>query len=189
MVEPARILPEPEPAEWMHAIAAGRDRAAFARLFEQYAPKVKAFLIRGGTEPSVAEELVQDIMLTVWRRADTFDPSQGSVATWIFAIARNRRIDHLRRNQRVGIEAIEFLHGGEEAVSTDSLVETQQVHKSLVAAMATLPSEQADVLRMAFFQHKSHSEIAEHCDLPLGTVKSRIRLAMRHLRRALEGEQ
>lgn len=188
-MEPARVLPDPAPADLMRAIASGRDRAAFARLFEQYAPKVKAFLIRGGTEPSVAEELVQEIMLTVWRRADTFDPLQGSVATWIFAIARNRRIDHLRRNQRLAVEAIEFLHGDDTVTPTDSLVENWQAHKSLVAAIDTLPEEQAEVLRMAFFQHKSHSEIADLCDLPLGTVKSRIRLAMRHLRRVLEGEQ
>lgn len=172
----------------MRQIAHDGDRAAFVRVFEQYAPKVKAFLVRGGTEPSVAEELVQEIMLTVWRRADTFDAEQGSLSTWIFAIARNRRIDHFRRNQRLGVEAIEFVHGGEAGPATDSLVEAMQEHKSLVAAVATLPEEQAEVLRMAFFQHKSHSEIADSCALPLGTVKSRIRLAMRHLRRVLEGE-
>lgn len=189
MLEPARVIPDPDPADWMRAVASERDRAAFTRLFDQYAPKVKAFFLRGGLENAVAEELVQEVMLTVWRRAGTYDSAQGGVSTWIFAIARNRRIDHLRRTREPTAEAVEFSQGGDAEVATDRLVEARQQHRSLLAAITTLPMEQADVLRLAFFEHKSHSEIAEQSSLPLGTIKSRIRLAMRHLRRILEEER
>lgn len=182
----AAAMPEVDERELMRAIARERDRAAFACLFDRYAPKVKAFLLRGGLDSAVSEELVQDIMLTLWRRADTYDPSQAGVATWIYAIARNRRIDYFRRTRDLGAEATEISEEGDPEAASDRIIERRQEHDRLRAALADLPAEQADVLRRAFFEHKSHSEIAKECSLPLGTIKSRIRLAMVHLRRALE---
>jgi RNA polymerase sigma-70 factor (ECF subfamily) len=174
----------------MRAIAVDRDKSAFALLFDQYAPKVKAFLLRGGLENAVSEELVQEIMLTLWRRADTYDPAQAGVSTWIYAIARNRRIDYFRRTRESGVEVSEIEEEGDPEAATDRIIEQRQQHERLRAALTTLPAEQADVLRRAFFEHKSHSEIAKECGLPLGTIKSRIRLAMVHLRRVLEeGEE
>lgn len=173
----------------MRAIAEHRDRAAFAAIFAAYAPKLKAFLARGGLEDGVAEELVQEVMLTVWRRADSFDPAQGRLATWLFTIARNRRIDHFRRSRRPPGEAVDPLLLPEPPVPADGLVEAMQSHMSLRAALEELPSEQAAVLQKAFFEHKSHSAIATEQGLPLGTVKSRIRLALRQLRRSLQQQR
>jgi RNA polymerase sigma-70 factor (ECF subfamily) len=186
----AVAMPEIDERELMRAIAVERDRVAFARLFDQYAPKVKAFLLRGGLDSAISEELVQDVMLTLWRRADTYDPSQAGVATWIYAIARNRRIDYFRRRRDVGAEAAEISDEGDPEAASDRILERRQEHDRLRVALTALPTEQADVLRRAFFEHKSHSEIAKECSLPLGTIKSRIRLAMVHLRRVLdEGEE
>lgn len=175
-------------ATLMRAVAEQRDRAAFRTIFAGYAPKLKAFLGRGGLDDAIAEELVQEVMLTVWRRAQTFDPNQGSFAAWLFTIARNRRIDHFRRAPRpLGDEPDPMLLP-EPQESAEGLVEANQNHRSVRAAMEGLPPEQIEVLRMAFFEQKSHSEIAAEQGLPLGTVKSRIRLAMRQMRRTLERE-
>lgn len=177
---------EADESALMRAIAVDRDRSAFACLFDRYGPKVKAFLVRGGLDASVSEELVQDIMLTVWRRADTYDAAQAGVPTWLYAIARNRRIDFFRRKREVGIEAAELPDVGDPEQAADRILERCQQFDRLRSAVAGLPAEQTDMLRRAFFEHKSHSEIASECALPLGTVKSRIRLAMVHLRRVLE---
>jgi RNA polymerase sigma-70 factor (ECF subfamily) len=182
----AEASPEADERELMRAIAVDRDRAAFSRLFAQYAPKVKAFLLRGGLQNAVSEELVQDVMLILWRRAETYDPAQASLSTWIYTIARNRRADYFRRSREIGAEATESVEESDPDAATDRIIEQRQQHERLRAAVATLPVEQADVLRRAFFEHKSHSEIASECGLPLGTIKSRIRLAMRHLRGVLE---
>lgn len=173
-------------ATCVQAVAERRDRDAFRAIFGAYAPKLKAFLARGGLDDAIAEELVQDVMLTVWRRAQTFDPRQGTFAAWLFTIARNRRIDHFRRAPRSFGDDPDPMLLPEPSISAEGLVEIQQSHTSVRDAMEALPPEQLQVLRMAFFEHKSHSEIAEEQGLPLGTVKSRIRLAMRQLKRTLE---
>lgn len=173
-------------AEHVRAIAEHHDRDAFRAIFAAYAPKLKAFLARGGLEDAIAEELVQDVMLTVWRRAATFDPRQGTFAAWLFTIARNRRIDHFRRAPKPFGDDPDPMLLPEPPASAEGLVEARQHHTLIKAAMDELPPEQVEVLRMAFFEQKSHSAIAEEQGLPLGTVKSRIRLAMRQLRRTLE---
>ena len=178
--------PNAGPAELMRAIAERQDRQAFALIFNAYAPKLKAFLRRGGLEDAVAEELVQEVMLTVWRRAAAFDPAQGSLATWIFTIARNRRIDYLRRAQRPLPEGAGLMYVDEVEIATDRLVERKESHITLRTAMKSLPPEQVEVLQLAFFEQKPHSVIAIERALPLGTVKSRIRLALRQLRKVLE---
>lgn len=183
-LSPARS--DEQMAAHVQAIAERRDRNAFRAIFAAYAPKLKAFLARGGLDEAVAEELVQDVMLTVWRRAQTFDPSQGTFAAWLFTIARNRRIDYFRRAPGSLGEDPDPMLLREPAVSAEGLVEIRQGASFVKEAMEALPPEQIQVLRMAFFEHKSHSEIAEEQGLPLGTVKSRIRLAMRQLKRALE---
>lgn len=176
----------PGPIELLRAIAEQRDRHAFAQIFDQYAPKLKAFMMQAGLNGAIAEELVQDVMLIVWQRADRFDPALGGPSTWIFTIARNRRIDHLRRARRPLPEDADPMYDVEPAMAADGLVEREEDHMSIRAAMRDLPSEQAEVLRLAFFEQKSHSVIAQEQNLPLGTVKSRIRLALKQLRRTLE---
>ena len=169
----------------IEAVAATRDRDAFARLFEHFAPRLKAYLMRAGAPPGAAEDFAQDAMLTVWRKADLFDPRRASAATWIFTIARNRRLDALRRESRP-LPVPEMSLAPEEPEQPDAQLSEAEEAARLNAAMTDLSPEQLEVLRLAFFQGDAHSEIARKLNLPLGTVKSRIRKAMMKLRIALQ---
>lgn len=169
--------------EEMRLIRENRDRAAFARLFAHFAPRVKGFLMKSGTEAQLAEDCAQDVMVTVWNKAHLFDPARATVATWVFTIARNRRIDVARRERRPEPEDLGW--GPEpEADQEDSLVLQQEVD-ALATALQTLPQKQRDLIERAYFGDLSHSEIAEATGLPLGTIKSRIRLALDKLRHAM----
>jgi RNA polymerase sigma factor (sigma-70 family) len=172
-------------ALWLGRVAEFRDRAAFAQLFGHFAPRLKGYLIRLGCEPGVAEELVQDVMLTVWRRADSFDATQAGAATWIYTIARNRRIDRLRSERYPTIDPTDPLFVPDEAENAEQGIETAQREHSLRSAIKRLPKEQAELLQMAFFEDRPHGAIAAATKLPLGTVKSRIRLALARLRKEL----
>ncbi len=171
--------------EALHKVAESADRAAFQLLFEHFAPQIKAFLMKGMSsyaDRSQAEEMTQEVMIKVWNKAASFNAAKASVNTWIFTIARNTRIDFIRRNTRAErkIEIEDIWH---EADSPEPIVDFQQrrVEVEIRNAMSTLPAEQALVLEKAFMESKSHNEIAEELDLPLGTVKSRIRLALNKL--------
>jgi RNA polymerase sigma-70 factor (ECF subfamily) len=174
-----------EHARWLQAVALDRDRAAFSRLFEYFAPRLKAYLMRAGAPAGAAEDFAQDAMLTVWRKADLFDPSRAGAATWIFTIARNRRLDVLRREGRQAILP-EFDLIPDEPDRPDQLLSDAEEAARLKEAMRQLSPDQMTVLRLAFFKGDAHSEIARALDLPLGTVKSRIRKAMIKLRLILE---
>ncbi|HZH26146.1 MAG TPA: sigma-70 family RNA polymerase sigma factor [Azospirillaceae bacterium] len=167
---------------WLVAVGRARDRAAFARLFAAFAPRIKAYLLRQGADRAAADELVQEVMMLVWRRAETFDPVQASAATWMFTIARNKRIDALRRERRPEIDAQDLALVPEPAESADRRIEATQSGARLRKALEDLPPEQAELLRQAYYEGKPHSLIAEESGLPLGTVKSRIRLALGRLR-------
>lgn len=169
----------------VEAIAARRDRDAFARLFKHFAPRLKGFGIRRGTDPASSEELAQETMLTVWRKAETFDPRRATVSTWIFTIVRNKRIDLFRRTGHADADLDEARETVYEGPSADEELNKVQASLALRKAMKVLPEDQAAVLQKAFFEDKSHSIIAEELGLPLGTVKSRIRLALARLRGAL----
>jgi RNA polymerase sigma factor (sigma-70 family) len=172
-------------AELVRRIAAASDRAAFAELFEVLAPRVKSFLIRQGSDGGTAEELAQEVMLSVWHRAGQFDPEQAAVTTWVYTIARNRRIDWVRRERWVEADRADPLFVEEKVDSAEADVETAERQTRLHQAIADLPEEQAQLIYMAFFQDKAHSGIAVERNLPLGTVKSRLRLAMTRLKKAL----
>ncbi len=166
-------------------IARDRDRAAFASLFEHFAPRVKSYMLRLGAAPEAAEELAQETMLIVWRRAEAYDPGKAAASTWVFAIARNLRIDIARRANRAPLRddpAFEL----PAPPAPDSAVSAVEDEVRIGRAIATLPAEQARVINLSFFSDKPHSEIAAELDLPLGTVKSRLRLAMIRLRALLE---
>jgi RNA polymerase sigma-70 factor (ECF subfamily) len=168
-------------------IAERRDRDAFARLFNHFAPRVKSYLLRLGTGAEAAEELAQETLLTVWRRAASFDPSRAAASTWIFTIARNLRIDLSRREGRAKpTDDPSGFNPGPPA--PDEALSACQDEARIAAALAVLPREQAQVITLAFFADKPHSEIAQDLGLPLGTVKSRLRLAMARLRGALGGD-
>ncbi|MNS07240.1 ECF RNA polymerase sigma factor RpoE [compost metagenome] len=169
----------------IEAVALHRDREAFAELFSYFAPRLKAWLIKSGATPGAAEDFAQDAMLTVWRKADLFDARKARAATWIFTIARNRRLDMLRRDARpLPVPEIEL---AEQTVERpDEIVALSQDAARVRDALSQLKPDQVEVLRLAFFMDSPHSEIARQLDLPLGTVKSRIRNAMIKLRLILE---
>ncbi len=180
------------------AVARHRDREAFGRLFDYYAPRVKAYLRRLGADPQQAEELAQEVMLTVWRRAAQYDPRRATPGTWIFRIARNRRIDALRRERRPP-EAeeveVEAEAGGEEEAAErpgealEARSEALLMERRLREAIARLPPEQAEILRLYYLEEMPQGEIADTLGLPLGTVKSRLRLALAKLRDYLGGNE
>ncbi len=167
----------------MAAVARDEDRAAFAEIFRHFAPRVKGFLIKSGADPSLAEECMQDVMGTLWRKAHMYDPSRASVATWIFTIARNRKIDLLRRYARPEPEDLPW--GPEAAPDQADVIALQQDATRLAEALRQLPEKQRDLIQKAYFGDLSHSEIADATGLPLGTIKSRIRLALDRLRHSM----
>jgi len=166
------------------AIAERGDRDAFAALFSHFAPRVKSYLLRLGAAAELAEELAQETLLTVWRRAGAFDPGRAAASTWIFTIARNLRFDALRREKRPSM-AGDPSDAGTAPALPDTLLAALQDEARIGRAIAELPPDQARVVRLAFFSDKAHSEIAGELGLPLGTVKSRLRLAMGRLRTRL----
>lgn len=171
---------------WLAAMLAVRDRRdadSFATLFRHYAPRIKAFLMKSGASATLAEEVAQDVMATVWHKAQQFDPDRASVATWIFTIARNRRIDALRKARRPEPEDLPW--GPEAEPAQEDALQLQQETARLGAALAELPKAQRDLIERAYFGDLSHSEIADETGLPLGTIKSRLRLALEKLRNSM----
>lgn len=156
------------------------DREAFALLFRHFAPRVKAFLIRSGSSAAQAEDCAQDVMVTLWQKAHLFDPSRASAATWIFTIARNRRIDLLRRQNRPEPEDLPW--GPAETPDQGDILALRQEGARLDRALRDLPPKQRDLVQRAYFGELSHGEIARETGLPLGTIKSRLRLALDRLR-------
>lgn len=157
-----------------------QDRAAFAALFRHFAPRVKAFLMKSGAGAALAEECAQDVMATLWQKAHLFDPARAGVATWVYTIARNRRIDALRKARRAEPEELDW--GPEPEPDMAEVLEAQEETERLGRALAALPGPQRILIERAFYGDLSHSEIAAETGLPLGTIKSRIRLALDKLR-------
>jgi len=175
-------------ADLLVQVAAKQDRTAYSELFGYYAPRVKSYLMRLGADGGQAEEIAQDVMVTVWRKASLFDRNQASVSTWIFRIARNRRIDVFRRTRRPDLDPEEtmILPAGVEA--PEARIEAMETETRVREAMKELPEEQLHLLKLAFYEGLSHREIAEKLDVPLGTVKSRIRLAFAKMKSRLGDE-
>lgn len=165
------------------AIAKDQDQSAFADVFRHFAPRVKAFLIKSGADPSLAEECMQDVMATLWRKAHMYDPARASVATWIFTIARNRKIDLLRRYARPNPEELPW--GPEQPPNQADVLALQEDTTRLAEALAKLPEKQRELIKHAYYGDLTHSEIAIATGLPLGTIKSRIRLALERLRHSM----
>ncbi|MCF6444856.1 sigma-70 family RNA polymerase sigma factor [Nereida sp. MMG025] len=168
----------------MDRIKSHRDQSAFAELFAHFAPRVKAFLMKGGTSEALAEEVTQEVMATLWTKAEMFDPARASVATWIFTIARNRKIDVIRKQRRP--EPEELTWGPEAEPDQADVLSQQEEQEQLARALDKLPEKQRDLVMRAYYGDLSHSEIAAQTGLPLGTIKSRIRLALERLRHAMD---
>src|ERR1700734_3207331 len=172
-------------ADWIRAIAERGDRAAFASLFEFYAPRIKAMLMRRGAAADAAEDLAQETLLTVWRKAAYFDPARASASAWVYTIARNLRIDRLRGDKRAKLYAPYEMVEPEGPQNPDSALDAAERDARVRAALKELSQEQVRVMELSFFEGRAHGDIATLLDLPLGTVKSRVRLAMARLRNLL----
>lgn len=170
--------------EAMNRIRLDRDQVAFEMIFNHFAPRVKAFLMKSGASAALAEECTQDVMATLWQKSHLFDPAKASVATWIFTIARNRRIDALRKDRRPEPEELPW--GPEAEPDQAEALEMQQDAEQLGNAIKQLPEKQRNLIERAYYGDLSHSEIAAETGLPLGTIKSRIRLALDRLRREMK---
>lgn len=169
----------------LEAVAQRRDRAAFVEIFEHFAPRVKAYLMRGGTTSQTAEELTQEVMLTVWRRAELFNRNQGQASTWIFTIARNTRIDRLRRENRPELDPDDPVLVPNSEMSPEQSAANGQTRQLIREAFKTLPPDQRTVLQLFYLEQKTQKEISTELGWPLGTVKSRMRLAINRLQTTL----
>ena len=166
-------------------VASAADRDAFNSLFAFFAPRIKGYLMRIGSPADLAEDLAQEAMLKVWRKAKLFDPAKASAATWIFTIARNLRIDAARRAAKPALDAEDPAFAPEEEPRADVMMERQSRDEKIRLAFKSLPAAQYEVVRLHFIEDAPHSEIAERLNLPLGTVKSRLRLAFEKIRKEL----
>ncbi len=169
---------------WMLAVRDNRDREAFAALFDFFAPRLKGFIMRSGASAHLAEEVVQDVMLTIWRKAAQFDPHRAQVSAWIYQIARNRQIDIARKEYRPMPEELKEEPGSEPDAS--QILAIEQESGQLKQALSKLKPEQREVLEKAYMGDLTHQEIATQTGLPLGTIKSRIRLGLERLRHELK---
>lgn len=174
-----------EAARLVVAIAREGDRQAFARLFAYYAPRLRTFLARQGFGASDCDDLIQDTMLAVWRKAERFDAEAGAVSTWIFTICRNLGIDRRRRLAR-RLAEIEPVSDIDPSPSAEGEIITREEETRVRRALDRLPAEQAEVITLSFFSQSPQTEIARALGIPLGTVKSRVRLAVNRLRHLLD---
>ena len=176
-------------SEWdrlLVRVGSNRDRSAFKKLYEHFAPRLKSFLLRIGSDISAAEEICQESMIMVWRRAETFNPESAGASTWIFTIARNKRIDKLRKDNRPLPDLNDPSFFQIPVDKSDDILQRVEEEKKITNALKNLPPEQAKLILSAYYEEKSHRKIADETNLPLGTVKSRIRLAINRLRTQLE---
>lgn len=175
----------PDFAALLGLIATDRDRSAFIKIYKHFAPRVRSFLIGQNVAPAAADDVLQEVMLAVWNKAKLFNPEKAAPSTWIFAIARNKRIDRIRRETKPDLDPEEpSLQPSAPEAADDDLLHGQR-KTAIAAALAELPEEQRIVIEYSFMKGLSHGEIAEQLGLPLGTVKSRIRLAFGRLRTEL----
>jgi RNA polymerase sigma-70 factor (ECF subfamily) len=167
------------------AVARSGCENAFATLFSHFGPRVEAYLRRLGAQPAQAEDIAQDVMMTVWQRAVQFDDERAPVGAWIFAIARNRLIDAQRRSGREKVILDQSVVADVTEGEAEEALSLSELESNLRTAMSALPREQTELLRQGYYEDKSQSMLAGELQLPLGTIKSRQRLALAKLRRLL----
>ena len=169
-------------------IASFKDKTAFSELFKLVGPRIKGYLMKLGSSDVAAEDILQEVMLTVWRKSETFDRSKAAVSTWLFTIARNKRIDMLRKEIRPQLDPLDPMLSPNQEAAADDIYGSNQEAMKISKAIEQLPTNQAVLIKMTYYEDKSHSIIADELKIPLGTVKSRIRLASTRLRKLLEGK-
>ncbi len=178
--------PAADMADYLIAIAERADMEAFEALFAEFGPRVRAYLLKMTRNSQAAEDLTQETMLSIWRKAGQYDRSRGPASAWMFTIARNVWIDAWRKQRRPALDPDDPAMAAEPEPDAAYRIELKQSHDALHKALQRLPKEQVELIRLSFFEEASHSTIANRLGLPIGTVKSRIRLAFGRLRAALE---
>jgi RNA polymerase sigma-70 factor (ECF subfamily) len=193
VLENARAARRPYPvkipramSDLLQKVAQNRDVEAFRQLFELYGPRVKSYMMRQGANATMAEDLAQDTLLTVWRKAHLYSGEKGSATTWIFTIARNLRIDRLRREVPWQPLPENQDEEASDAPDPEQEVTERERRDKVRAVLATLPPDQSEVVVLSYIEGLSHTEIASRLGLPLGTVKSRMRLAYQKVKEAVE---
>lgn len=177
------------PESLVHAIATRRDREAFKELFRFYAPRIQTMLMRTGASGELAEDIAQDTLIAVWRKAESYDPTRASVSAWMFTIARNLRIDRFRKDHRAKLHEVYELVAPETSPPPDVPFDVTEQEVRVRRALDGLTEEQVRVVELSFFEGQAHGDIAKALGIPLGTVKSRLRLAMARLRSFLGDDQ
>ena len=167
-------------------VAEEGDRDAFREIFAYFGPRLKTVMLKAGADPATADDLVQDVMMTVWRKVDLYAPHKGAVSTWIFTIARNARIDWHRRGASQPYDDLDDLELASDEGDGETETFVNQRCECVAAAMNELPDDQRKIIECAFVEDLSQSEISERLAIPLGTVKSRMRLAYAKLKERLE---
>ena len=179
-------IDETELSTCLNEIALNQDRKAFSNIFKYFAPRLKSFFVKLGCTEMQAEEIIQEVMIAVWTKSHTYNQDKSSVSTWIYTIAKNKRIDKIRKERR------HYLSESDEGleIPVDSTQEKEifsaQLSSSLKKYMSNLPEEQSKLLQLSYFYNKTHADISEELKIPLGTVKSRIRLALAKMRHLVE---
>ncbi|PPR79531.1 MAG: ECF RNA polymerase sigma factor RpoE [Alphaproteobacteria bacterium MarineAlpha2_Bin1] len=169
-------------------IANNQNKQAFIKLFKHFAPRIKTFIKKTGLSLNEAEDLAQETMITVWNKAKLFKKDKSAASTWIFAIARNKRIDHLRKQKHPIPHTEDLLNESDLNINNhDLIIEKEQMFTYIKSEISKLPLEQAIVLKKSFFEGMSHIQISKDLSIPLGTVKSRIRLALTSIRKKMKG--
>lgn len=170
---------------WMVAVRDARDKTAFAALFDHFAPRLKGFVMRSGLSAAQAEEIVQDVMLTIWRKSEQFDPHRAQVSAWIYQITRNKQIDLIRKERRPVPE--ELTQDDQVEPDASQMLAVEQEAGQLKKALSRLKPDQRAIIEKAYLGELTHQEISKQTGLPLGTIKSRIRLGLERLRHELSG--
>jgi RNA polymerase sigma-70 factor (ECF subfamily) len=172
--------------EALAKVAESQDIGSFKKIFDYFSPRLKSFLMRSGADEAIAEEIIQETMTIIWTKADYYDPKMASPSTWIYTIARNKKIDILRKSRKAILEDIDTAVLPPVESKADENIEHDQKFEMITQYLDDLPEDQLNLLKMNFFEEKSHGEISEITKIPLGTVKSRIRLALEKIRGKLE---
>ena len=177
---------EDDLSSYLQDIVDNQDKASFACIFKYFAPRLKSFFVKLGCSESQAEEIIQEVMIAVWTKAGTYDKSKSSVSTWIYTIAKNKRIDKIRKEKKhFTVDSDEGLEIPTPSKQEDEL-HSSEISVKIADTLKFLPAEQAELLKLSYFYEKTHTDIANDLKLPLGTVKSRIRLALSKMKNLVE---
>ncbi len=173
-------------AHYMYEVAYQQDKQAFGEIFKYFAPRLKSYFIKAGAIESQAEEVIQEVMIAIWTKASSYDRKKSSVSTWIYTIARNKRIDKIRKEKRhYTQESDEGLEMPIPSTQEQDIFSVQLTRK-IENCLQSLPIEQAELLKLSYFYEKTHTDISKELKIPLGTVKSRIRLALNKMKNMAE---